>query len=87
MIEGSDFLDSNLSPAGTVDRRTYNAICTLSNNVQYLILSAWDKKRVRSTSAPRSTRLCHLPTLNLTLRGAGWLRDFDCDDWVCAGAC
>jgi len=87
MIEGGDFLDSNVSPAGMVDHRTYNAICTLSNNVQYLILGAWDKKRIRSTSALRSTHLCHLPMLNLTLQGAGWLCNFDCDDWVCAGAC
>ena len=40
VIEGGDFLDGDLAPAGSVHRRAYNPVRALADDVEHLVLRA-----------------------------------------------
>ena len=40
VIEGGDFLDGDLAPAGSVHRRTHNAVRALTDDIKHLVLRA-----------------------------------------------
>lgn len=43
MLKGRDLFDGDLAPAGTVYCRTNDAIGTLANDIEDLVLCAWGK--------------------------------------------
>ena len=49
MVEGGDLLDGDLAPAWSVNRGTDDAVCALADDVEDLVLGAWQP---RSLSAP-----------------------------------
>ena len=40
VIEGRDFLDGDLAPAGSVHRRAHNAVRALTDDIEHLVLRA-----------------------------------------------
>ena len=56
LIERCNFLDSNLLSSRLVQRRTYNTVCALANNILDVILLADVERDLAGTALRRSAR-------------------------------
>lgn len=56
VVERGDFLDSNLLSRRLVQRRTYNTVCALANNILDVILLADVERDLAGTALRRSAR-------------------------------
>jgi len=72
MIEGRDLLDGDFATARAMDSRADNAIGTLSDDVQNLVLGAWEDGQPFDCAECRDgdRQQAYAPTLKRTFLGA-----------------